>query len=506
MAPRLLYVQSVETRVAILALLCAACSVPTTSTNSDAPAIGTADSADHGCKVVLRVVQRTTLADGGYETDCSTSPCTYVWRGSVDVDDGISTDAEVGVLYHRASDPMWWDATASWNATVNPGFHNYTFVLRDHLFGPDDAGETIEVVPYLRVPGAGRLFDHNRYARDFENYQLTSNFAFTASDGGVCPPDVGSVSFFDNFTDQAFGARHEGGYLRVNYEIARLPQCRGTHNGYPAWDIVANARFSPGGQTFQGSVRSIVTNMGTPTNDATDQPWTVEIPDDATGVDLWFHNFTGAGSNCEAWDSNYGANYHFDIWPHKDDVRCKDVELRNGTNGEDHRMYFADPYCVPYSLATQSDARACEVSLDGIGHGMVGHYGIPFEWLLVYLRTQGDVQAAGLYTHWHDAGTGVSGQRFSLGRKVADDVWETGFAYHIEYPYGPNFQHTIDDFAFFADVRQPSGQVVRVWQSHGGANYRWDDAFTLPTTNEGISYGTIQWANQSASIYGARCR
>ena len=494
-----------ETRSVILALLCAACAAPTV-TNSDAPAIGTADSADHACQIILRVVQRGTVT-GGYETDCSAGPCTFVWRGNIDVADTVTADAQVGVLYHRISDPTWWDAAASWNATVNPGFHNYTFVLRDHLFGPDDAGETIEVVPYLRAGSGGRLFDHNRYPRDFDNYQLLTNYAFTASDGGVCPPDVGNVSFFDNFTQYAFGARHEGGWLRINYEIARLPQCRGTHNGYPAWDIVATARFSPGGQTASGSVRSIVTNMGTPTNDATDLPWTLAIPADATSVDLWFHNFDGAGQSCDAWDSNYGANYHYDIWPSKNDPRCADTELRNATNGEDHRMYFADPYCLGYPLAGQSDAHACEVSLDGIGSGYVGHYGIPFAWLLAYVRTSGDVQNAGIYTRYHDADTGIAGQRFSLGRKVADGVWETGFAYHVEYPYGPNFNHTVDSFAFFADVKQPSGQVVRLWQSAGGANFRWNDAFALPTTNEGISYGSIQWANQSAPIYGAaRCR
>lgn len=481
----------------MLTLVLTACGAPA-ATSTDGPALLPSDTADHACQLILRVVQRPTVGDG-YETDCSSGTCSFVWRGGVDVAETVAANAEVHVLYHLASDSNWYDVAATLDAPVTPGFRRYAFVLDQHLFGPNDTASTIEVIPYLRAPGGGRLFDHNRNRHDFDNYELTATYYYTASDEGACPPNVGSVLFSLDWAENVFGALHQGGYMTVNYALERLPQCRGTHNGFPAWDILANARFSPGGQTFSGSVRQIVTNMGTPTNDATPLPWTVKIPDDATSVELWFHNYTGAGSSCEAWDSNYGANYHFDVWPPKDSRRCRDIEKRNNQNGEDRRMYFADPYCVGYDLAAQTDAHNCELALDGIGNGLMGHYGIPFDWLLVYLRTQGDVLNAGVYTRYHDGD--VSGQRFSLGRKVADNIWETGFTYHSTGPYGPGFDHTIDDFAFFADVRRPTGEVVRLWQSRGGANYRWGDAFTLPTTPEGISYGTIRWADHNSPVF-----
>jgi hypothetical protein len=169
-------------------------------------------------------------------------------------------------------------------------------------------------------------------------------------------------------------------------------------------------------------------------------------------------------------------------------------------------MYLADPYCLPYQLDAQYDADHCEFHVDGVGSGYVGHYGIPFEWLLAYLAVpaqDGEVLAAGVFTRYHDTTTGQPGQRFSLGRQVSPGVWETGFAFDVNYP-SRSFHDTIDDFAFFIDVRRPAGTVVRLWQSRGGANYHWDDAFGSLTTSESIPYGNIQWANDSSTVYESR--
>jgi Family of unknown function (DUF6209) len=40
---------------------------------------------------------------------------------------------------------------------------------------------------------------------------------------------------------------------------------------------------------------------------------TVEVPTDATKVELWFKNTDNTG--CVAWDSRYGQNYWFDVTP-----------------------------------------------------------------------------------------------------------------------------------------------------------------------------------------------
>lgn len=72
------------------------------------------------------------------------------------------------------------------------------------------------------------------------------------------------------------------------------------------------------------------------------------------------------------------------------------------------------------------------------------------------------------------------------------------------YRSSPGLNNTVEELAFFADVRRPDGQVVRLWQSRHGANYSWDDAFGLPTTPQPIAYGHTEWANSEAPIYESR--
>ena len=37
------------------------------------------------------------------------------------------------------------------------------------------------------------------------------------------------------------------------------------------------------------------------------------MPAGTTGVEIWFRNYSGAGSTCETWDSNLGSNYWFEV-------------------------------------------------------------------------------------------------------------------------------------------------------------------------------------------------
>lgn len=471
---------------------------------------GGSDLADHECQVVLRSVMRMP---GGpdYETDCSSGSCLYVWRGTIEVAEAVAPEATVHVLYHATSGSTWWEVTATPEPTSAPGFRRYAFALSDHLFGPEAAADeapAIELVGFARLPGGARLFDHNRFAGAFENHVLTAESNFGAHDGGVCQPVVGSVYFHESWDESTHGARRQGGYLHVGYDIDRLPHCRGTHNGYPAWDIVAYVKFLPGGQLFEGSVRELGNVMGRPTNDATDRPFVVRIPEDANEVELWFRNYTGAGSSCEAWDSNLGANYHYDVWPRGDDPRCLDVERETGVRGEDHRMAHNAPYCLPYELDEQADAGACELHVQGFGNGHIGHYGIPYDWLLAYLRAapaDGEVLNTGMFTRYHERDTGAVGQRFSLGVEVEPGLWRAGFAYLVTGMNGSSRTDlVVDELAFFADVRRPDGSVARLWQSRQGANYRWEDAFALPTYREYIPYGSIAWASDAAAIYESR--
>lgn len=99
----------------------------------------------------------------------------------------------------------------------------------------------------------------------------------------------------------------------VDFDPWRLTTCRNTHNGHPAWDITGHVRFLPGGEELQQSVRAFETVNGTPTNTPLRAPWRFTIPAGTTRAEFWFHNTSGAGSQCEAYDSNFGGNHVFDV-------------------------------------------------------------------------------------------------------------------------------------------------------------------------------------------------
>lgn len=481
-----------------------------------APALGTADGldvADHDCRVVLRSVVRNS-GDTGDETECGSGECLYVWRGAVEVAESVDPAATVHVLYHLVSDPDWWEVRATGDVGATPGYRRYAFAIHEHLFGPATPGgeeQVVELVAFVRTPEGGRLFDHNARPGDFENARLEASNGFATFDGSACRPEVGTLWFDEGWGETSYGELRQGGYLELHYDIDRLPGCRGTHNGYPAWDIEANVKFLPGGQLVTGSVRQFVSEYGRPTNEASDLPLVVRIPDDAWEVEIWFRNYSGAGSSCVTWDSNEGANYHFEVWPAPDHPRCVDVERETGIHTEDGRMVHNQPACLAYDLAAQYDAEFCEFHLEGFGDGYVGHYGIPYRWLLGYLRVgpqDGETLQAGMYTRFRDDATGETGQRFSLGVREGEGLWRVGFAYEVggQGPY--TCDRTVEEFAFFLDVRRPSGEVVRLWQSRHGANYRWDDAFSRPASREYIPYGNIQWADAASGVFDSRdaCR
>jgi len=487
------------------------------ATASRAPALGETDSldaSDHACQVVLRGVGRNLVNEGGelgYEKSCTGRVCNFVWTAGIDVAEEVPEDVKVKVLYHLTTDPQWYEVSAFATGEQRYGYRAYAAKVSDHLFGPKTEGEgkVIELVAFLEYADGKRLFDHNSLSGDFENVRLTAENSFGASLGG-CQPVLGHIFFSPSFSQSVTGALRQGGYLEIFYMLERLPECRDTHNGYPCWDILAHGRFLPGGQEFSGSVRRFVSANGTPTNEAEPQPFAVKIPKDAEEVEIWFENYSGCGSTCRTWDSNFGANYHFPIWPSPDHPRCKGVVKDNlAIRGEDVRMVHLEPYCLAYDIAGQYDANFCEFWPEDAGLGYIGHYGIPYRWLLSDLRTgsnDGQVMAVGLFVRYHNNKDGQEDSAYALGNEVAPGLWRTGFIYQSWSPNDPNNtrDYAIDEFAFFADVKRPSGEVVRLWQSRGGQNFRPQDMVSCPSCTEPIPYGNIQWADQSSVIFDSK--
>ncbi|HEY2668596.1 MAG TPA: DUF6209 family protein [Actinomycetota bacterium] len=125
------------------------------------------------------------------------------------------------------------------------------------------------------------------------------------------------------------GELRTGGRLIVDYDPVRLPDCRGSQAGLPAWDITVNARFHPGLQLYGGKlVRQVDASTGRLLIPPAPDPYEVTVPAGAREVELWFQNIDAGG--CRAWDSNGGANYWFPVWPGQVQAPTDAVILREG--------------------------------------------------------------------------------------------------------------------------------------------------------------------------------
>ena len=319
---------------------------------------------------------------------------------------------------------------------------------------------------------------------------------------------MGRINFSPSYDEILVGELRQGGYLQISYAPERLPDCRNSDGGHAYWDIIAHGRFLPSGEAFDGSVVRILNSDGSLT--AQPEILTVRIPQDEIGiqqVEIWFENFNRYGPSCHAWDSNYGANYKFDIALSADHPRCRDIEKDNlAIHGEDERMPHNEPYCLNYWVSENHHANFCEFWPQDLGLGYIGHYGFPFHWLFVNLTVgpnDGQVLAAGLFVRYHDNKTAKDGVRFALGNEVSPGLWRAGFVYYVDHPY-LQVDLSIIDFAFFIDVRRASGHVVRLWQSRSGQNFSLQHIYSHPTYSESIPYGNIQWADQASAIFDSK--
>lgn len=288
-------------------LLGCATSVDLDDVSAEAPLVGvdgSRDQADRACHVVLRELQRNWT---GFTWE--TEGTSWVWQGTVELSDEAAAEGLVPqLLYRSGSDPSWRAATAvATDAPATPGFARYTVRIAEGLPGPgmsaSSLGHTrIEVVPFAVLGGGGRLFDHNRHPNDFDNYVITSpSFAIPRA-ATVCAPPAGPTRarlvFDADWSERREGTLVPGGELAIVFDPARLAQCRNSQNGVPRYDLTAHVRFEPGTE-----VRSVSVRDGAPT---------LAVPAGTRGVSLWFENTSAGG--CQAWDSNLGQNYSFDVF------------------------------------------------------------------------------------------------------------------------------------------------------------------------------------------------
>jgi len=271
---------------------------------AEAPLVGvdgSTDSADRNCHVVLRNLARNNINGFTYETSANGS--SWVWSGVIQISDEAAAEGLTPSLIYKLGSSAWQ------HAAITPGADATHFVARldRDLVGPGWSATAItnariEVVPFIAMPEGGRLFDHNRNPGDFDNYVMSySDFAISRDDAVCAPPAAPShanLIFSADYSERREGVISAGGTLGIEYNVGRLPSCRNSRNGNPLWDITAHLRFEPSGQVTTASVRTGYAQVAVP----------------ATGVErvvVYFENTAIPG--CQAFDSDYGNNYTFDL-------------------------------------------------------------------------------------------------------------------------------------------------------------------------------------------------
>ena len=114
--------------------------------------------------------------------------------------------------------------------------------------------------------------------------------------------EAGTLTFGSDFHVTMSGTLEKGKKVRVAYDDSRLTTCRGDQNGHPAWTITGYWKIGAGDvHTFEAG--------GFSPSGGSSQP---VLALDASGdLQIWFQNTSVFG--CNAYDSDYGRNYHFTV-------------------------------------------------------------------------------------------------------------------------------------------------------------------------------------------------
>lgn len=122
--------------------------------------------------------------------------------------------------------------------------------------------------------------------------------------GGKADGALTTLSFDADWRETADRELVAGSPIRIEYDLDRLTACRGTTNGSDVWAITGFAQFD-GGEPRSFAVTRIVNGK------TVAAAIELDIPARAETVQFWFSENNRWG--CNAYDSNDGANYTFDI-------------------------------------------------------------------------------------------------------------------------------------------------------------------------------------------------
>ncbi len=129
--------------------------------------------------------------------------------------------------------------------------------------------------------------------------------------GGKADGDLVTITFDGGWNETADGPLVAGDSVRIDYDLDRLTDCRGSDMGSEVWGITGYAQFD------DGEPRAFALSR---LSGGTVVPVEAELPFPASArhVAMWFQVSNKWG--CVAYDSNMNANYGFDIEGHDGSV------------------------------------------------------------------------------------------------------------------------------------------------------------------------------------------
>ena len=112
------------------------------------------------------------------------------------------------------------------------------------------------------------------------------------------------IHFKSDWSSSVEGTLAGAAVIAVDYDPARLPQCRGQYMGWQTWSVTANWNFSGG--TGHSAPVTAFDNQNVVTT-----PALISVDPGATQLQLWFHG--SDETDCSSWDSDFGRNYVFSL-------------------------------------------------------------------------------------------------------------------------------------------------------------------------------------------------
>ncbi len=165
-------------------------------------------------------------------------------------------------------------------------------------------GAVVPVIPELEIPSSATTIElwfavSNKWGCIAYDSNMNANYQFD-----ITPAPSGAVLSFDvDGSESQSGALTAGSQVVVHYEPERLSACSASSAGYAKWSVTMHYK------TDGGPTKSLLVSRADGSDLAAADP-TLTVPN-GSDLEVWFSATSVYG--CNAYDSNSGGNYHFEI-------------------------------------------------------------------------------------------------------------------------------------------------------------------------------------------------